>query len=608
MALPAGSFARDTGRSSLIATPRRIRLLVSLLVGVLGMVLMVIGCVAASGTNRPSDGGPVNPQARGDNGDGSYRAPKVPPGPAVVVAHGAPFSAYNNTTAQAKNNPDNTLVLNQVLADPFIVGGNGELLLNSDLLVSAELTSKDPQVVTYKIKPTVRWSDGQPWDCGDFYLAWLARSGTTPYFTPATTRGLDRVTTECRDKSTFVETYRSPYADWRRNYTQRTILPAHILEQETGIADITTLRSTSLPDELKKAGDFWNSGWAGFNARTMPASGPYQFDASTSSERTVLIRNKAWLGNPGGPTMIVLTPVADGVAAVAGLANRQFGVVQLPADPLLADRLRELAGTGVIFETRSGLAFEHLDLNLTSPLFKDPVVRTAFAQCVDRNKLVDDELVRGVRPDTQPLGSLAFFPGDAAYVDLYSDKMVADSRKAQVTLERAGWVLESDGVYSRAGQRLSFAITHDGSPAHSREVELIRTQCRQAGMEIADGAIPAGLDDALARGQFDVALIMSSRNSLVWSFADRYATNGKLNHQHYGNPALDAALNIAETEYTQSAQMDALTKADRLLADDLVSLPLFQIPILWAYTNNIDNVYSHALDGVTWNANEWTVS
>ena len=583
------------------------RFLTGSLVGIACLVLVVTGCVAASGTDRPDGaGGPVNILARGDKGDGSYRAPTVSPGPAVVVAHDAPFSAYNNKTAQTNNNPDNALVLNQVLVDPFIVDGNDKFLLNSDVLVSAELTSKDPQVVTYKIKPNVRWSDGQPWNCHDFYLAWLAGSGTTPYFTPATTRGLDRVTAECRDKNTFVETYRSPYVDWRRNYIHHTILPAHILERETGIADITALTPTSAPADLKKAGDFWNSRWIGFNAQTMPASGPYQFDSSTSGGRTVLVRNKAWVGNPGGPAMIVLTAVPDGAAAVQGLANRQFTVVQPPADPLLADQLRELSGRGVIFQARSGPTVEHLDLNLASPLFRDPVVRTAFAQCVDRNKLVD-ELVRGVHPEAQPLGSLAFLPGDAAYVDLYSDKMVADAQKAQVTLERAGWVLGSDGVYSRVGQRLSFSISHDGSLVHSREVEMIRKQCRQAGMEIADGATPGGLGDAVVRGRFDVALTTSSSTSRVWSLADRYVTTGELNYQHYSNPEVDAALGVAETEYSESTQMDSLAKADRLLADDLVSLPLFQIPIMWAYASNIDSVYRHASDGVTWNANEWTV-
>jgi peptide/nickel transport system substrate-binding protein len=299
--------------------------------------------------------------------------------------------------------------------------------------------------------------------------------------------------------------------------------------------------------------------------------------------------------------------VADGATAVAGVENQQFNVVQPPADPVLADRLRALSGRGVIFQTRGGPTVEHLDLNLTSSLFKDPIVRTAFAQCVDRNKLVD-ELVRGVRPETQPLGSLAFLPGDAPYDDLYSATMVADSQKAQVTLERAGWVLGRDGVYLRAGQRLSFAISHDASPHHSREVELIRTQCRQAGMEIADGATLSGLGDALAGGRFDVVLTTSSRIPRVWSLADHYATNGRLNYQHYTNPEVDAALRVAETEYAESTQTDALRRADRLLADNLVSLPLFQVPIMWAYTSNIDSVYRHSWGGVTWNANEWKMS
>jgi peptide/nickel transport system substrate-binding protein len=588
---------------------RWIPALISFLIGIVCLALAATACMAASQNDRREGrgGGSGETGARGDSGDGSYRAPQIPPGPAIVIAHDAPYSAYNNKTALANNDPDNALVLNQVLVDPFIVDGNGKFLLNSDVLLSAELTSKDPQVVTYKIKPNVKWSDGQPWNCRDFYLAWLAGSGKSPYFTPATTRGHERATAECRDENTFVETYQSPYADWRQNYIHNAILPAHILERETRIADITALTPQSAPVDLKKAGDFWNSMWTGFNAATMPGSGPYRIDSSTPGEQTVLVRNEAWVGNAAGPERIVLTSVVDGAAAVQGLQDQQFSVVQLPADPLLADRLRALSVQGVIFEVRGGPTADHLDLNLANVLFKDPVVRLAFAQCVDRNKLVD-ELVRGVLPETQPLGSLAFLPGDDGYDDLYSDKMVADSQKAQVALERAGWVLGQDGVYSRGNQRLSFSISHDASPGHSREVELIRKQCRQAGMEITDGAVAGSLDGVLSRGRFDVALTTSSRAPRVWSLADRYATKGRFNYQNYTNPELDAALNVAKTQYAESTQAAALRKADQLLADDLVSLPLFQIPIMWAYTNNIDSVYRHGSTGVTWNANEWKMS
>lgn len=581
--------------------------LAELVMAILCLAVTVTGCVPAVGTDRTGGaGGPASARARGDNGDGSYRAPHVPPGPAVFIAHESPFLTYNNKTAQANNNPGNAVVLSQVLADPFLVDGNGNFLLNSDMLVSAALTSTDPQVVTYRIKPNVTWSDGQPWSCRDFYLAWLAGSGQVAYFKPATTHGLDRVTAECRDERTFVETYRAPYADWRRNYIEQAILPAHVLERETGIPDVTALTPASPVAELKKAADFWNNGWNGFNDKTMPASGPYQFDPSTSSGRVVLVRNKSWPGSPAGPAMLVITAVPDATALVQGLLEHQLNVVQPAADPLLAERLRALSTRGVVFAVRGGPSVEQLDLNLTSPLFKDPVVRTALAQCVDRNQLVD-ELVRGVRPDAQPLGSLVFLPEDPAYEDLYSDMMIADPRKAQVTLERAGWVLGPDGVYSRSGQRLSFSLSHDGSPAHAREVELIRKQCRQAGMEITDGANPGGFQAAMAGGHFDAALLTSSRIWRVSSLADHYSSQGALNYQHYRNPGVDAAVRIAQTEYAAPTQLEALAKADRLLADDLVSLPLFQLPVMWAYTSNVDRVYRHDLTGVTWNANEWIV-
>lgn len=605
---------------------------VPFILGILCLALAVNSCGRPEMGVRAdvSGGGPASASASGDNGNGTYTAPGVAAGPAVFVAQDSPYTAYNNTTAQM-HDPANTVVLNQVLADPFIVDGNGAFLLNLDVMESAELTSQDPQVVTYQIKPNVTWSDGEAWDCDDFYLAWLAGSGKavvrgpggepipnaepTPdaegadmtYFKPATTRGYRWASGECRDDHTFVETYAAPYVDWRRNYVQNAILPAHILERVTGIADITKLGPESAQADLQKAGDAWNSGWLGFNADTMPASGPYRIESAPPEGQTVLIRNEKWAGNPGGPDRIVFTPVADGAAAVQGLQNQELDIVAPKEDPVLADRLRALTDNGVVFEIRGGSSTVNLDLNLATPLFRDADVRAALAQCIDRNELVE-ELVRGVSPTAQPQGSLVFLPGAANYEDRYAGKMPADSRKAQLTLERSGWVLGRDGVYSRNEQRLSFAISHDGSSNNSRAVELIRKQCRQAGMEIADGAVPNGLGEALEQGRFDVALTTGSLTPPGWFLADRFGSSGERNYQNYTNPEVDDALGVAQTEYSRSTQASALMKVDQLLADDLVSFPLFQVPIMWSYRNNIDNVFLHNTDGITWNANEWEVN
>lgn len=599
---------------------------VSFAVSIVFLALVINGCSPPEAVDRvDTDGGaPASAKARGDNGDGTYTAPETTAGPAVFIALNSPYSAYNNKTA-GTNKFDNTMVLNQVLADPFVVDGDGTFLLNSDVLVSAELTSQDPQVVTYRIKPNVMWSDGAKWDCDDFYLAWLASSGkavmrrpdgnpvtaddgkVVTYFHPATTRGYQWANGTCRDDLTFVETYQTPYVDWRWNYIQNAILPAHVLERMAGIPDITAVTPDSAPEELQRVADVWNSEWLGFTPEAMPASGPYRFESSEPGGQTVLVRNERWAGNPGGPERIVFTPVANGADAVQGLQDQAFNVVTPPADPVLTERLRSLASQGVVSEVRGGPSAENLDLNLAAPLFQDMVVRTALAECIDRNELVE-KLVRGVDRTAQPLGSLVFLPGAAKYEDHYTDKMPANTQQAQFTLERAGWQLGADGVYSRNGQRLTFVISHDGSPSHTRAAELIRTQCRLAGMEIVDGAVPGGLDEALAAGSFDVALTTHSLMVPVSAIADRYSSGGENNYQGYSDPEVDDTLGVAEREYAESFRVDALGKVDRLVADDLVSFPLFQIPVVWAYSDNIDNVFFQPLNGVTWNANEWKVS
>jgi peptide/nickel transport system substrate-binding protein len=43
-----------------------------------------------------------------------------------------------------------------------------KVVMNADLLESAEQTSEDPQTVVYKIRPNAVWSDGTPVSADDF--------------------------------------------------------------------------------------------------------------------------------------------------------------------------------------------------------------------------------------------------------------------------------------------------------------------------------------------------------------------------------------------------------------------------------------------------------
>ncbi|MQA16201.1 MAG: ABC transporter family substrate-binding protein [Pseudonocardiaceae bacterium] len=592
----------------------------------LAFALVVSACTGGGNTaggEVPDRGRTAGASATGDNGDGTYNIPESPAGPAVFVAHPTPYTSYNSTTAGA-DTVGNAVVLNQVLADPFVRDPNGDYLLNADVMQSVTLTSEDPQVVTYKIKPGIRWSDGEAWDCDDFYLAWLAGSGravmrdsegepvTDPagdprtHFDAASTVGTERATGECIDNLTFVETYDAPFADWRGNYARNAILPAHILEREAGIPDITQLTPESAPARLQRAADFWNNGWTGFDEAVMLASGPYQIASREPNRSVTLTRNESWSANRGGPERIVLVGMPDGGAAAAALADQEVNVVTPRADPVVADQLRRLADQGVVLEVRGGTTTEHLDLGFDNPLFQDPAVRAAFFQCVDRNDLVN-QLARRIDPQAQPLGSLMFLPDEPEYAEVYSETGVGDAERAKHLLEAAGWTLGPDNVYAKDGRQLSFRISHTVSPRQAQIVELIQLHCREAGIEVIDDPDPAFLDERLPRGDFDAALLATRRPPLKSSLASLYQTTGARNHLSYSNPEVDKALEIVQIENNEAARMDALASADRAMAEDDVSLPLFQVPDMWAYSDNIEGIHPHGWAGVTWNAAEWEV-
>ena len=189
----------------------------------------------------------------------------------VTVGIDDGYSGYNNQTPDT-NSSYNNYVLTAVLEDAFVLDGNNKLLLNKDILDSADVTSKDPQVVTYKIKPNLKWSDGAPFDCKDFYLAWLSQSGLAKGadgknpFNAASTTGYDKIkTATCKDDLTLETDFSEPYLDYKGLFSGVQILPAHILEKQTGIADITKLAPTGDPAQLSKAGDFWTNKWKGFD-------------------------------------------------------------------------------------------------------------------------------------------------------------------------------------------------------------------------------------------------------------------------------------------------------------------------------------------------------
>ena len=54
----------------------------------------------------------------------------------------------------------------------------------------------------------------------------------------------------------------------------------------------------------------------------------------------------------------------------------------------------------------------------------------------------------------------------------------------------------------------------------------------------------------------------------------------------------------------EQVKLQKYQDADKAIADNYATLPLFQTPSMWAF-KGIDRVYMQSYNGVLWNAGEW---
>lgn len=572
---------------------------------------LVLGACGGGGGSNNADGGDATvadmATARGESADG-YTAPDTKQSDQVVVSTDKPFTSYNNATEDA-NQSYNTFALTLVQPGAHLINGNNKVILNKDVMDGIEVTSKSPQVVTWKLKKGVTWSDGEAWDCDDFYMAWFTQSNTAKkadagkYFKPAGTTGYDLMTGACKDDQTFVGTFSAPYPDYEDMFNT-DVLPAHILEKQTGIADVTKLNKDSAAADIQKAADFWNEKWNGFTKELMPGAGTYVLTGFEPNQSVTLERNPKWLGKPGGPAKIILKAIPDPVAQAQALENGELAVNSFAQpDANAATKLKGLNAQGVTFGAGPGLSFEHLDLQMKNPVLAKEEIRKAFFMCVKRQDIID-KLISEVQSDAKPMGSLIFFPKDEGYKDNYADKAKGDPAAAKKILSDAGWTQGADGVFAKDGVRASFRISHTDIPRRKQTVELIQGQCKEAGIEVKDDTDPNFLDERVSAGDYDVALFAWSGSPFKGGKKSIYETGGGQNWQNLSVPKADEAMKQAVSQTAIADSLRYWSEADAALADSYGSLPLFQMPNMWAF-KGLDRVYFQSYFGALWDANEW---
>ncbi|MCE7796132.1 ABC transporter substrate-binding protein [Sphingobium sufflavum] len=427
-------------------------------------------------------------------------------------------------------------------------------------------TAADGHSLTFKLRPNVKWHDGQPFTSADVAYSllevWKKLHG--------------------RGRSTFAPVSAVETPD-PLTVVIRLSTPAPYLLSALGSPE-----SQIVPRHIYAGKDFLSN-----PANNAPiGTGPFRFAEWRRGEFIRLERNPDyWLA--GAPKLdgIIYRLAADPASAAAAL---ETGEVHLVTNSQIAlndvKRLKALPGIQTL-ERPSGFTatLTVFEFNLDRPALRDPRVRQAFAHAIDKRFLLDK-----VWHGFGTIENSAIPQAMADFTDPSVHGYAYDPAKAIALLDAAGLKPDAQGIRLR--------LNHDPAPTGDmlRQSALaIRDQLRRVGIDLQIRAsdFPGFLKRVYTDRDFDTIQYSASSGPdpaigtqrFYWSpnFKPGVAFS---NGSHYANRTVDRLLEQAQQESDPQVRHTLYRTFQQQVNQDLPRIPLISGAIVTLASPRVRNL------------------
>jgi peptide/nickel transport system substrate-binding protein len=450
------------------------------------------------------------------------------------------------------NTGDVHALMRPTMPRAFRIAADGSPAVNTDYFTSVELTSTNPQVVTYTINPKAVWSDGTPITWEDIASQIQATSGKDKAFAIAATNGSDRVASVTRgvDDRQAVITFAKPWSDWRGMFASSTVL--------------LPKGSTATPEAFNKA----QLGGPG------PAAGPFIVsNLDRGAQRITLTRNPKWWGTPPLLDSITYLVLAD-EARIPALQNNT-----IDASGLATLDEMQIAGRteGISIRRAPGLSWYHFTFNgAPGSILEDPALRRAIAKGIDR-KTIAEVVLRGLADNPVPLNNHIYVAGQKGYQD-NSGAVAFDPEKAKQELDALGWRMNGQ-FREKNGRQLVIRDVLFDALSTQQYGKIAQNNLAQIGVRLDLDVRPAAgfFTDFVTVGNFDIAQFAWGGDAFpLASLTQIYRTNAESNFGKISSPEIDAKIEQTVAELDPEKARALANELDEMLFEEVFSLPLTQ--------------------------------
>ena len=478
----------------------------------------------------------------------------------------------------------------------------------------------DAMTVTWTLRPSLKWSDGEALTCDDFKYAWewVMNKDNVGVITA----GFEDITDfECKSDTEMVWHFGKIY----EGYITLMVapLPRHYLEK-IPMADQTN-----------------GAGFRATEVSKLPVSGAFKFESVTPQQELRLAKNTNYTsfstGKPAHLDNIIFKWYGDADLMIAGFKANEVDF----ATDLQDSDLEKVKDLGDQVSAIPALLYEFLRPNWSEGPFDaakkvggcsrnpavadrgtgcpmaDPAMREAVAFAIDKNE-INTRLLGG----TVQVANTNISPGAWFFAD--QTPATYGPEKAKQILEDAGWKAGADGTREKGGLKAKIELCTTTRQVRIDTLALIAEKLKEVGIE----AVPNPVDAAsifadyneatadtpcsLSVSNFDLAehAFSSSIDPLGNYFSyhsSQFEPNGA-NDAQIVDTGIDAALDTVKNSVDFKVIKDAMAEFQKIYVEKTVEIPLYYRKTVELASPKLGNFFANPTQaGPTWNAVDWFV-
>lgn len=521
---------------------------------------------------------------------------------------------------------DKDILAASLISEPLMVRVSEDGLLSPVLItevptVQNGLLAEDMMSVSFKLKPSIVWSDGEPFTAEDVKFTW--QWAGNPDNNAIHQETYSQITDiEVIDDLTLTVHFREPNADWAAAFTgsgKGIIIPSHVLS-DASQEEIDAFRLNPI------------------------GTGPYKAESISVNDEVIYTVNENYR-EPNKPFFSQILLKGGGDAAAAARAVIQTGEFDfawnLTVEPDLLRSLESEDNPGYLVVT-PGASIESVyfnfsdpnteideqrsEMNTPHPILSDIVVRQAIVQGINR-QLIADSLYFGGDIDPAVPDIISGIPSMTSE----NTELVYDPEEAGKLLDEAGWVLDGD-VRMKDGQELSMELYTTTDTIRQKEQAIIKANLEEIGFQLeitaVDSAIyfdtAVGNDQNMAHFYTDMCM---NRYGIVtlppFSHMRRWyagperenvaqRSNGwtGMNRQRYINDEYDAVFVEALNEPDTVKQAELFVRLNDILINDAALVPLVNVGGKNGVSKRLreENIGLTTFEFTYWNIANWNLA